>query len=310
MTTYSCGPTTTMPHSKRMLHRYVALPVLAVALLVVGACAGAGTVTTAPPHPTAVPSPTASAPALTGVAPSASALVACGGSAGAPLSLGQVQVGTFDAWQVLPATLPLKPLPTSVAKVTGNVALSHITVDVGLNPSSATSPSYLCAVTARIVAFHPLAASIPNVTRSCSDHAYQDPGGADYGGDCGTELGPPATATIHFPDSTPGTTVTVPVLSSAGPGKPAAFPSPDGRAPRVGVVLSVPASGDYTFVIGLWQGRNGPVRTLQVVETFNLQAMREWSGQFCTSDAMQAQLPPPTNPPTQLLCPGAPPPLT
>lgn len=298
-----------MPHSKRMLRRYVAPTILAVAMLFVGACAGAGTATTAPASPTAGQSPTA-APALTGVAPSTSSLAACDGSAGAALAVGEVRVGTFDAWQVLPSTLPLKPQPTSVAKVTGNVALSNITVDIGLNPSSATSPSYLCAVTARIVAFHPLAASIPNVTRSCSDHAYQDPGGADYGGDCGTELGPPATAAIHFAASTPGTTVTVPVLSSAGPGKPAAFPSPDGRASRVGVTLSVPASGDYTFVIGLWQDHSGPVRTLQVGETFNLQAVREWSGQFCTTDAMQAQLPPPTNPPTSLLCPGAPPPLT
>lgn len=298
-----------MARTSQARRRYLALPMLAVALLFAAACAP--TVSLVPVQPTATPAaPTVTVPTLTSITPGASTLAACRGPAGATLSIGQVQVGTFDSWQVLPATLSLTPQPTTIAKVSGNIALRTITVDVSLDQSSATATSYLCAVTARIVAFQPLPAPIPNVTRSCSDHAYLDPGGADYGGDCGTELGAPATATIRFTAAAPGATITVPVLSSAGPGKPAVFPSPDGRASHVAVELSVPASGVYTFVIGLWQDRSGPVRTLEVGETFNLQAAREWSGQFCTSDAMQAQLPPPTNPPTTLLCPGAPPPLT
>ena len=283
---------------------------VALAAILVSGCAGGASAARTSASSTPVLTPTAAAPALAGVVPGAEVAAVCSGPAGAALSIGQVQVGMFDAWQVLPPSLPLKPEPVSVAKVSGNVALNSVTVDVGLTAASSSSPAYLCAVTARIVAFQPLSAPIPNVIRSCSDHPYLDPGGADYGGDCGTELGPPASAAIGFAANAPGSTVTVPVQGNAGPGRPATFPSPDGRASHVGVVLTVPASGVYTFVIGIWQDRFSLPRTVEVSETFSLDVAHEWSGQFCTAPTMQAQLPPPTNPPTPLLCPGSPPPLS
>ncbi len=282
---------------------------MALAAILAAGCAGDNSVTNTSATPTVAPAPTATAPALTGVVSGADVAALCNGPAGAALGIGEVRVGAFDAWQVLPASLPLQPQPIAVAKVSGNTALSSVTVDIGLDLSSSTSPGYLCAVTARIVAYEPLAAPMPNVTRTCSDHAYLDPGGADYGGDCGSQVGPPASAAIRFAGSAPGSTVTVPIQGNAGSGRPATLPSPDGRASHVGVVLAVPASGVYTFVVGLWQDRSGPTRTVQVSETFNLDAAHEWSGQFCTTPAMQAKLPPPTNPPTPLLCPGDPPAL-
>lgn len=296
----------------RWFHLFRRLGVVGIALaaLLAAGCAGessegrarTGATPTAPAS-----APAVTAPALTGVPFSADAASVCTGPAGAALTIGDVRVGAFDAWQVLPATLPLRPEPVSVAVVSGNVALNAVTVDIGLTSASPATPAYLCAVTARIVAFQPLAAPMPNLIRACSDHPYLDPGGADYGGDCGTELGPPATAAIHFAAATPGSTTTVPVHSSAGPGQKATFPSPDGRAARIGVLLAVPASGTYTFVVGLWQDRAGPAHTLRVSETFNLDVAHEWSGQFCTTPAMQALLPPPADPPTPLLCPGSPP---
>lgn len=289
--------------------RSAGLVAVALAALLASGCAGDGSAARTHAPATPAPTPSAPAPTLGAVVAGADVAAECAGPVGAALGIGDVRVGTFDAWQVLPASLPLQPEPETVAKVSGNVALNAVTVDAGLVSAAPASPAYLCAVTARILAFSPLAAPIPNVIRSCSDHPYLDPGGADYGGDCGTELGPPATAAIHFAGAEPGSTVTVPVQGNAGQGKPATFPATDGRAARVGVVLTVPVSGFYTFVIGLWQDKDGPARTFEVSETFNLDAAHEWSGQFCTTPAMQAQLPPPTNPPTPLLCPGSAPAL-
>ncbi len=254
--------------------------------------------------------PTATMPPLPGVTPGADVVSACAGAHGSPLHLGQTGIQTYYSWQALPSDLPLKPEPIAVARTVGTVALNTITVDVGVIPPATTAPGYLCAVTARIAAYQPLAAPIPNVTRACSDHPYLDPGGPDYGGDCGIIPGPPASAAITFASSASGTTVSIPLQNALAPSQPAAFPPPNGGSSHVWIYLKVPASGTYTFVIGLWQNQSGPTLTAAVSEEFNVDAAHEWTGQACTLPDMQAQLPPPTNPPTLVLCPGPPPPLS
>ena len=293
---------------RRMRSRWRGAVIILVALTAMGCvsgCANAPTVILLP-----APSPTATMPALPAVTPNAAIASICAGNGGSSLGIEQVQVGTLDSWQALPNDLPLKPEPVSVAGVTNNIALNVITVDVALSMPVPSASGSICAVTARIIAYQPLAAPIPNVTHTCSDHAYQDPGGPDYVGPCGGfATGPPASADIAFASSLPGTTITMPIESDLTPGRPATFPSPDGRSADVWIGLRVPVSGIYTVVFGFWQNASGPSLRVEMREEFNLNAAREWSGQACTLSSMQALLPPPTNPPTLLLCPGGPPPL-
>ncbi len=298
---------TTQRAWRHSLRRSMAALILAlVALLSVGCVDGSPTA-----HPSSTPtahaSPTASIAPLVGITPNAGVASLCGAAHGSPLGIAQVQVGQYDSWQVLSSDLPLKPQPVSVAKVLGNIALDTITVDIGLATPKAPATGTVCAITARIVAYQPLAAPIPNVTRACSYHAYTDPGGADYGGDCEPIAGPPASATVAFASDIPGTTINVPVQNDITPGTPAVFPAPNGTAAHIWVSLHVPASGTYSVVFGLWQNQSGPTLLAAITEPFNLNATHEWSGIACTTASMQAQLPPPTNPPTSLLCPGAPP---
>lgn len=253
---------------------------------------------------------TATTSPLTGVTPVAQARRGCASSGGSPLSIAQVQVGTWDAWQQLPSDLPLKPLPTSVAKDIGDLALNAVTVEVDIATTTSSAPGYVCAVTVRMLSYQPLAAPVSNITRNCSDHAYLDPGGPDYAGNCGFVAAPAATATAAFAQSVPGATITMPIQNAAAPGQPAAFPPPGAGASKLWLTLKVAASGHYTFVIELWQDTSGPVLpalTATASETFVLDAAHEWTGLRCADPTMQARLPPPTNPPTPLLCPGAPP---
>lgn len=251
--------------------------------------------------------PTVAMPPLPGVTPDARIRQACPQVSGTRLGIADVQVGTYDSWQELPANLPLKPEPVSVAKVVGNLALNQVTVDVALTSPANAAPGHICAATVRVVSFEPLPES-PNVTRTCSDHAYLVPGGPDYGGDCGFTTAPAATAAIILPTSAQGTTVSVPVANAAAPGQPATIPPVDGSSPRVWLTLRVPASGRYGFVIGLWQDVSGPSLTAAASEVFDVNVAHEWNGQNCVSPEMQALLPPPTDPPTPVFCPGGPPP--
>lgn len=285
--------------------------IAAIAALLLGGCAtgnrGASATRTPAPRSTA---PAANSPPLSGVTSDAQAQRGCSSSsAGSRLSIAEVRVGTWDSWQQLPSDLPLKPLPTSIAKDVGNLALNAITVELDLATPASSAPGYICAITARMVSYQPLAAPIPNITRNCADHAYLNPGGPDYVGNCGFVTAPTATATTVFTQSAAGVTITMPIQNVAAPGQPAAFPTPGAGASKIWLTLKVAASGHYTFVVGLWQDNTGPSLTTKVSETFVLDAAHEWTGLSCKDPKMQAQLPPPTNPPTPLLCPGASPPV-
>lgn len=254
------------------------------------------------------PSATATTPQLTSVTPGAQERRGCASSGtGSRLSIAEVRVGTWDSWQQLPGDLPLKPLPTSVAKDVGDLALNAITVELDLAAPASATAGYVCALSARMLSYQPLAAPIPNITRNCSDHPYLNPGGADYVGACGFVTAPAATATTAFTQSVPGATITVPIQNSAALGDGKAVGRPGAAASKIWLTLKVAASGHYSFVLGLWQDSTGPTLTAVVNETFVVDAAHEWTGLSCKDPQMQAQLPPPTDPPTPLLCPGAPP---
>jgi len=75
------------------------------------------------------------------------------------------------------------------------------------------------------------------------------------------------------------------------------------------IYIVVPVAGTYTVSISLWQDRSGPTVTMSDVTDTLLfkQALHEWGGQACTTPDMQALLPPPTDLPAPLICPGPPP---
>lgn len=317
---YTCGRRTTMstrrpscgPWSPERVPgwriAFLASFMTLVAVLVAGCSAGTLSASRSrAPSPAATVAATATTPPITGITPGAEVQRGCASAGGSRLSIAEVQVGTWDSWQQLPSDLPLKPLPTSMAKDVGNLALNAITVELDLATPAGSAPGYVCAITVRMVSYQPLAVPIPNVTRNCSDHAYLDPGGADYAGDCGFVTAPPASAATAFAQSAPGTTITVPIQNSVAPGHPAVFPPAGGGAAKIWLTLKVAASGQYTFVVGLWQDTSGPTLATTVKETFDVDAQHEWTGLSCKDPPWQAQLPPPTNPPTPLLCPGAPP---
>lgn len=289
----------------RWLGGGVALVVL-IALVVIG-CEQGPTRVGVGASPTAPVAAAGTVPALANLTPGPAVARACQRSGGAPLHLGPVQVGTYDSWQALPGDLPLSPQTIAVAKPLANIALRTITVAIPVLAAAPGTIGDICAVSARITAYASLAAPIPNVTRACSDHPYLDPGGADYGGDCGPGPGPAATAAIAFSATAPGTTISEPVTNAAAVGMPAVFPPVGNGTSAVWIALSVPVSGTYTVTIGLWQSLVGPSLRLAVTDQWDVDAAHEWSGQACTLPTMQAHLPPPANPPLSLLCPGAPP---
>ncbi|MDD1748417.1 MAG: hypothetical protein LUO89_00940, partial [Methanothrix sp.] len=89
--------------------------------------------------------------------------------------------------------------------------------------------------------------------------------------------------------------------------QPVQVPANSSQQTSVFAHVKVPASGVYTFSIGIWQDRSGPVVFATLQATFDVDALHEWSGQACAAPAMQTQLPPPASPASTFICPGGPP---
>ena len=218
-----------------------------------------------------------------------------------------------DLYTRLPDNFTLKPqLYSSSWMTTASLAVSNgVALNVVLNGGSASQPGEVCAFTVTIQSFTPLPASVPNIYHWCVDQWYSDPGGVSATTACPAYQRPAGEGNVVFASSMPGAmaTASVGIVGDTGQSsQPAQIPSAD-QARNVVLGITVPAAGTYTFVVGLWQDQAGPSLTVpSLTQTFLAkQALHEWSGQACTQSSMQAQLPPPTNPPTQLVCPGPPP---
>jgi hypothetical protein len=215
----------------------------------------------------------------------------------------------------LPDNLPLKPV---VSPSLNSLDAVNLNATASFNFTFTLPPAqqigYVCAVTVRVLTFQPLAGAIPNITLPCVDQYYFDPGGWRPSTACPAGPFPAGEANIVFASSSPGTTVTAPVTDpnpdvqqSAHPGQ---LPNSAGSnyPAWITVGFQVPAAGTYTFSVRFWQSRSGPtIVAPEVTTTFALgQYLHEWGGQQCTVPTMQAQLPPPTNPPSHVICPGPP----
>lgn len=277
--------------------------------------------------PTATTAPTATAPR------EGSAL--CGANGGSPLSVSRIQFthyGVFDLnyFERLADNLALKPQVVSdVANVPGapdkatvpGVAIKdNALFDLAIPAPPASQPGYICAVSVSIVSYQPLSGPATNVYRACVGQSYANPGGWNPSTACPAGVPPAGSGSVTLPSADVGTSVTGAIsgytsnfqLSNQPAIEPPPLNSDSSHSPYptdVTVGIKVPQAGTYTFAISLWQDRSGPSITVPDVTLQFLfgQALHEWSGEACTQADMQSQLPPPTDPPTRLICPGPPP---
>jgi hypothetical protein len=287
---------------------------LLVSLLGVAACGNASSAgkVTSPPAATSTATATAT-PAL--VAPAL-----CGTDGGSPITAsgaGPHDVVHASRFMRLPDEWTLAPHPfpagTQYPEVTiGNGVFLPIYRSIG----AATQPGIICGVTVRVMSFVPLSGPVPNVYHECVDEVYFDPGGFDRSTSCPATSAPTGEGYVALASASAGSVATASVNafllgSGADPNHPAQIPNDmNGRLlVYLAISVGVPMPGTYTLEIRLWQDRSGPTVTLpdETDTVLFKQALHEWGGQPCTALDMQAQLPPPTDPPTQLICPGPPP---
>jgi hypothetical protein len=266
--------------------------------------AGKPTVTMTP-SATLTPAPTAT--------PVSDPMAVCTSDPGARVGVLLTHVGALDGgWQALPSNLALKPQPGALSldnQQNASLALKGVTLWAALGVRAGAATGNICAVTVKITSYHPLSAPIPNVTRTCSDLPWVNPGGVETGGDCGAFGGAGGRADLAFASTAVGTSVSVALhdLNNLQSMQPVQVSADSNQQAGVFAHVEVPASGTYTFSIGIWQDRSGPVVFATLQATFDVNARHEWSGRACATPAMQAQLPPPTSPPSTFICPGDPP---
>jgi hypothetical protein len=304
-------------------------PMVVTVAMLAALLAGCGTSSRAKadaPTPTATSLPTATAtatPAL--VAPSV-----CSENGGAQLSVTKEYLhngygpGEPEGTR-LPDDLTLRPQIVATSLDMGHLSLRDNTLAFfDFSQPSSGQTGYICGVTLRIESFQPLPEAVPNVTATCADQWYEVPGGWLPSTACAAAPLPAGAGSATFTSSLAGTmataSVTAPTLPPSDSMRPGQEPSsldalggcgPTGHCSTLmSVGIKVPQAGTYTFSVRFWQDRAGPsVAAPDITETFALgQMQREWGGEQCKAADMQAQLPPPTDPPTRVICPGAYPP--
>jgi hypothetical protein len=310
---------------RRELVRCCAL--LALLCVMLAGCAGSkpkavGKLTT---HPTATTIPTATpgAPTPTDiVAPTfPPQTTACSTALFSNQSLGYAQQGdiivgaldfqapSYPGYQ-LPANLPFAPykVDTSFGGKGGagpaGLPLSNPSTGFGLFlcNASATQTHTITSVTLKVAAFTPYSGTL-NEVRACA-MVYSRPGGTSGGG-CGGGAAWDMQLTGAFPASAPvGTEITMQNSVSSNTSLPATL-QPNQTFYIVLSPTLPQLSGTYSYQAGL--GIDGaPATYISGGTTPALYApvTHSWDGGNCLSAAMQAQIPPATNPPTAYICPA------
>lgn len=264
-------------------------------------------VTTASPTGHTGPT-TTPAPGATATAPGATATshpTSCSSSNNTPVTIKTLSVTDYAPDYLLPNSLSLKPTLVSQIQNGAEVTIGNgVQLNVALTLPTAPNAATICQVSVKLVAFQPLSGHVSNVRVAC-DAYYNDPGGP-VGGGCGGGGPSDGQTAMTFSSTQVGTVVTAPIVDASN--HPVQITSTSNGALSVTVQIATP--GTYTFSVGLWQNNNGPTwsnLTLQRV-ILNGQIDHYWDGTACTAAIMQSQLPAPTNPPSEYICPGGPPP--
>jgi hypothetical protein len=179
-----------------------------------------------------------------------------------------------------------------------------VQMSVGVNLPSGSQVAAICQVSVKLVAFQALAGGTGTNVRVACDSYYADPGGP-VGGGCGGGAPSDGQTAVTFSSTQVGAVVTAPIVDPSN--KPIQITSSSNGILSITVQIAVP--GTYTFSVGLWQDNNGPTWSNLTLQRMILDGhiTNYWGGKACAAAAMQSQLPAPTNPPGQFVCPGGPP---
>lgn len=300
-----------------------ALLALALCGLLGATLAGCGVSTTqGAPTPSPSPSPTATATATT--APTATATPL----AGQPCSaqdftnggLKYVQQGdmlvevldfqppTYPGYQ-LPEGLPLAPYkvsPDVVGKPVAGRALSNPSKGFAFSicNASASHSHALSQVALKILSFTTYTGHLNEVRMCGAVYSRQD--GARDGG-CGGGAAFDITMTAAFAANAGAGAV---ATAAIDPTNNSLGPLPVTLTPGHGLfILITPtlptAPGTYSYGVGVaMDGGQLVYGTTGTTPALFAPVAHAWDGQYCTSSAMQAQIPPATTPPTYYLCPA------
>ena len=264
-------------------------------------------VTTASPTSHTGPTTTA-APSATATAPGATATsqptTSCSSSNNTPVTIKTLSVSGFAPDYLLSNSLSLKPTLVSQIQNGEEVTIGNgVQMNVGITLPTAPNVAPICQVSVKLVAFQPLSGNVSNVRVAC-DAYYNNPGGP-VGGGCGGGAPSDGQTAVTFSSTQVGTIVTAPIVDASN--HPVQITSTSNGVLIITTQIATP--GTYTFSVGLWQNNNGPTwsnLTLQRV-ILNGHIDHYWDGTACTASTMQSQLPAPTNPPGEFICPGGPP---
>jgi hypothetical protein len=121
--------------------------------------------------------------------------------------------------------------------------------------------------------------------------------------------GAASTATAS-PNATAGTVVAA-AQTGVGSGSESRYyagPLPVTLGPNqslsFGIGITSPTTpGTYTFAFGIVIGGGAPVYVATSLPVLPAPVAHKWTGVACGSAAMQAQMPPPINPPSSYICP-------
>lgn len=301
--------------------------VVALLCVVLTGCAGAKSKaigkTTAHPTATTIPTATPGAtPTDPGTAPTVPPqTTACSTAlfSSQPNGYGQqgdIIVGALDfqapaypGYQ-LPANLPFAPYKVDASfggkggAAPDGLPLSNPSTGFGLFlcNASATQTHTITSVMLKVAAFTSYSGTL-NEVRACSQ-VYSRQGGTSGGG-CGGAAAYDMQLTGAFPASAPvGTEITMQNSVSSNASLPATLQPNQTFYIVLGPTLPQ-LSGTYSYQAGL--GIDGaPAAYISGGTTPALYApvTHTWDGSNCLSAAMQAQIPPATNPPTAYICPA------
>lgn len=227
----------------------------------------------------------------------------------------------------LPDDLPLKPYQVQLPN--GQPDPTFVPVNPRLYKGGgyvvvicniSSVPHTVKRIDARIAAVTPISVT-PNAAAFCQD-PYSRPSGAGNGGCGGADFENEYMLAAFSPSAGVGATVTatqtdsniceystgcvtnygpLPVTLRAGQGMTIEVDLTSSFEPTT--VFTTP--GYYTFSFGVGVDGAAPVFAVTSPQTLLAPSVREWTGDACTSSAMQAQIPPATTPPTYYLCPAS-----
>jgi hypothetical protein len=214
----------------------------------------------------------------------------------------------------LPDSTPLKPLKVSASDP--SALDQQLPPDPAVNPdlmdpagyagevcAASASSHMLTSLTVRIDSFTP-ASTVQNAWRPCEGYYARPAGVQGNSSQCAGGFPSPNCRHAAFAPSAGVGAVVSTTSTCKGPPLPAELHASDqyGYGFNLGIVVPS-APGIYTFSLGVAFDGAAPVYFPLPHSILIAPIVHVWDAESCTTAAMQAQIPPATNPPTDYICP-------